>query len=902
MPFAVGDVVAGRYEVQAEIGRRPLGDVYRAREREIGVEVALRVIGPAMLPDENVRQAFVAKVGRAKSFSHPNLVRVFGVYPAGDEVVVAVQWAPGQTLRERIQAQLLTADEARPLVAQAASALTHAHQHGVVLGDMHAATVVLLGQTLKVSNVGIGPALPRKRFLEAVRDVPGYQTLPPELRSGMTCDTRADVYSLAMLVVEMLTGGTDAAAVLAPEALKTVLGRALAVDALVRHTSVDALAHELDAALSGQAPRPRRPTPPIGVPLPPSLPTSVPPPASPPMDKIEDASGPIPRFDDVRPPSQETTRSIDAEELELLKGDQVTRQVPLDEIFPLRVASSETQQFELDEMIVDEAEGGGDDLKLEARPASREEDLKTDQVMLLEPDAARTTEHPRLPPPLNEDEIDTSRVSRADVADLLDKDHDPNLTPLPPPMPSSSMLTPPPPAPPGASAKPPRPSDSLVDSVDAPTKVEVREPKIEISVELPVIEVVTAPPQPEQPSSPQPSSPQPSSPQSASPPTASKPTASKPTASKPTASKPTLPTGTDEPLYGADDDEAPTRTAGPAVPLPPTPAAPTSAAAKKKRNPFAPVPPEEEARTTEHRSPPPRRRKDPFAPVTADAVGNAPKAAIGAQTADGRRKKPPRPTLLVSPIGKKPGVGPIILVALAAFIAAVAVALAISHYMQEQRLEQERREKQRLADQLNVQAEAMKKQQSAARDAGTSPPVATPIVTHPEPTPTVLPRSGACPLGAHLVTGGGKSFCVDLYEYPGGNTIPRTDVTLAEAARICSARGERLCSDSEWERACRGKGNASFPYGHTFDAMRCNTKGTGGEVAPAGTFAGCKSAVGAYDMSGNVAEWTASGAHRGGAAISSAKESRCSASVRNGPESGGVFVGFRCCAEPTAKH
>src|SRR5205807_56160 len=161
---------------------------------------------------------------------------------------------------------------------------------------------------------------------------------------------------------------------------------------------------------------------------------------------------------------------------------------------------------------------------------------------------------------------------------------------------------------------------------------------------------------------------------------------------------------------------------------------------KKRKNPFDPAPPEEEARTTEHKSPPLQRRKrDPFAPVTADALSNMPRPeADAAPAADGRRRKrPPRPTMLVAPLGRKPGVGP---------------------------------------------------------------------------------------------------FCVDLYEYPGGNTMPRTDVAFAEAGRICAARGERLCSDGEWERACRGKGNGNYPYGHNYDAARCNVKGSGGEVAPAGSF------------------------------------------------------------------
>jgi eukaryotic-like serine/threonine-protein kinase len=892
LTFTVGDVVAGRYEVLESLGHRPLGWLYRAREREIGVEVALWAIGADMLPDEAARQAFVGKLGRARSLSHANLVRVFGVYPTAEEVVIAAQWAPGQTLYARVQTKPFTPDEARPVLAQVAAAMTHAHQHGVVLGDVHAATVVLLGAGVKLSNIGLATALPRKRFLESVRDSQGYLRLPPELRSGMTCDTRADVYSLAMLAVEMLTGGVDRTAIKGSDPLKTVLARALSTDAMVRHTSVDALEHELDAALSGQAPRPRRPTPPIGVPI-----------APPGRDRVEDSTGPVPRADEVRPPSQETTRSIDPEELELLKGDQVTRQVPLHELLPLRAASSETQQVPLEEMLVDDVESSYDELTLEQPPppmqapppssSSDEHDLKTDQVHLLEPEAVKTTEHPRLPPPVIEDDIDTQRVTRADVHELVaaeetaaerEEPYDPNATPLPPPMPQSAIMTPGP---------MPTPSQSLADSRDAPTKVEGREPKIEISVELPVIDVVATPP----------------------------------------PSEPKLqPLPKDEPLY--DGDEAPTRAMLPdgaertdddhrphaplpppaaAAPLPPpapsaplavapsapsnvpTPIAP-SPSARRRRNPFEPVPPEEDARTTEHRSPPPRARKNPF-DAAPPARSPAPASAVGSGTLVDKRRPKPRPTILVPPIGKKSTAAPILLVALAAFIAAVGVALAISHYLTEQRLEQERRDKQRLADELNVQAEAMRRQQTAQPDGGVKA-ATPPIVTHPE---TLLPRQGACPLGAHLVSTGGHSFCVDVYEYPGGNTIPRSNISFADAGRICMLRGERLCTEGEWERACRGKGNASYPYGQAFDATRCNTKGTGGEAARGGTFTGCKSAAGAYDMSGNVAEWVSSGAQKGGNAKEGAKESRCSAVTRGAPAAGGSLVGFRCCADPTAK-
>ncbi|HWE27162.1 MAG TPA: protein kinase, partial [Polyangia bacterium] len=529
-------MVAGRYEVLESLGQRPLGWLYRAREREIGVEVALWVMGPTMLPDETTRTAFLGKLSRARALSHPNLVRVFGVYPTADEVVIAAQWAPGQMLYARVQEKRFSLDEARPILTQVARAMTHAHQHAVVLGDVHAATVVLLGSTAKLSNVGIAPALPRKRFLEAVRDTQGYQRLPPELRSGMTLDSRADVYSLAMLTLEMLTGGTDRSALKGPDPLKTVLGRALADDPMVRHTSVDALAHELDAALSGQPPKPRRPTPPIGVPI----------------ARAED-TGPVPKPDDVRPPSQETTRAIDPDELELLRGDQVTRQVPLDELLPLRAASSETQQVPLEEMIIEDDESY-DELTLEQPPPpmapSRHDELKTDQVHRLEPDAAKTTEHPRLPPPVIEDEIDTQRVGRADLHEIIaaqesaaerEEPYDPNATPLPPPLPQSAILTPP---------AMPTPSEALADSKDVPTKAEKRaatsDPKIEISVELPAIDLVAP-----------------------------------------------SPAGNRQPLYDPDDDDAPTRTVlpdglsgapPPSVPLPP----PAQPAPPPKAQPNAP--------------------------------------------------------------------------------------------------------------------------------------------------------------------------------------------------------------------------------------------------------------------------------------------------------------------------
>jgi hypothetical protein len=230
-------------------------------------------------------------------------------------------------------------------------------------------------------------------------------------------------------------------------------------------------------------------------------------------------------------------------------------------------------------------------------------------------------------------------------------------------------------------------------------------------------------------------------------------------------------------------------------------------------------------------------------------------------------------TLSVEPIAVPPRArtSTVLLVIMIALGVATGVSIAVAHHLRSMKLEQERVAKQRLAEELRAAAEQMRAQQAAAASAANNAPAgASPGGTPspglaPSPAGTIAQAAkpnGPCPLGANLVIAGRQRFCVDVYEYPGGKTIPRTSVTSDEAAQLCKMRGERLCSDLEWERACRGKNGASFPYGAAFEPDRCNVRGNWGEIAPAGSFKDCKSASGAYDMSGNVAEWVMSASRR----------------------------------------
>jgi formylglycine-generating enzyme required for sulfatase activity len=152
-------------------------------------------------------------------------------------------------------------------------------------------------------------------------------------------------------------------------------------------------------------------------------------------------------------------------------------------------------------------------------------------------------------------------------------------------------------------------------------------------------------------------------------------------------------------------------------------------------------------------------------------------------------------------------------------------------------------------------------------------------------------------------------YCVDTYEYPNRRgALPTVSVTWSDARKACESKGKRLCTEDEWEKACKGPGNARYPYGSQFDANACNTEDDMGDdraVAASGKFGRCKSGYGIADMSGNVAEWTASPyasnadmTQKGGSFGRPDYAARCAARKNGAPGSRSAEVGFRCCADP----
>jgi formylglycine-generating enzyme required for sulfatase activity len=148
-------------------------------------------------------------------------------------------------------------------------------------------------------------------------------------------------------------------------------------------------------------------------------------------------------------------------------------------------------------------------------------------------------------------------------------------------------------------------------------------------------------------------------------------------------------------------------------------------------------------------------------------------------------------------------------------------------------------------------------------------------------------------------------FWIDRYEYPnvaGAPPLVRVDWKAAED--LCARAGKRLCSEAEWQRACAGGEARAYPYGAKYRAEICVVGAKTETPQAAGSHPQCTTSAGIADLSGNVAEWTASSVRtgapqkvvRGGSWQQSGSQVSCQARDYFLPGQGGAsHIGFRCC-------
>jgi serine/threonine protein kinase/formylglycine-generating enzyme required for sulfatase activity len=152
------------------------------------------------------------------------------------------------------------------------------------------------------------------------------------------------------------------------------------------------------------------------------------------------------------------------------------------------------------------------------------------------------------------------------------------------------------------------------------------------------------------------------------------------------------------------------------------------------------------------------------------------------------------------------------------------------------------------------------------------------------------------------------AYCIDYYEFPNGRgRVPQLAVSFKAAQQACKKKNKRLCTENEWEKACKGPSGSRFPYGNQWDPSACATEDDEGnkrEASKSGEFKRCRSGYNVFDMSGNAAEWTASeygqGGYvvKGGSADRPGYDGRCAARKKKKVADADALLGFRCCSDP----
>ena len=198
-----------RYQIEGRLGSGGMAVVYRARDLMLERTVAVKILREDYSSDQAFRERFHQEAKAAANLSHPSIVTIHDFGLDAGRLFIVMEYIPGTDLKTILQSRgRFNTDEALPLVIQAAAGIGYAHRAGLVHCDVKPQNMLVTpDQRLKVTDFGIARALASIHPEEQSSVVWGSpQYFAPEQAAGMAPSPASDVYSLGIILYEMLTG------------------------------------------------------------------------------------------------------------------------------------------------------------------------------------------------------------------------------------------------------------------------------------------------------------------------------------------------------------------------------------------------------------------------------------------------------------------------------------------------------------------------------------------------------------------------------------------------------------------------------------------------------------------------------------------------------------------------
>ena len=203
-----GQKINDRYEIVKTIGEGCMANVYLANDIILNRKVAVKVLRGDLAGDEKFIRRFQREALSVSNLSHPNIVEVYDVGEEDGNHYIVMEYIEGSTLKKLIQKRgALTLPEVRDIMLQLTDGLAHAHDAYIIHRDIKPQNIMILDNGLvKITDFGIAVAMNATQLTQTNSVMGSVHYLPPEQANGKAATIKSDIYSLGILMFELLTG------------------------------------------------------------------------------------------------------------------------------------------------------------------------------------------------------------------------------------------------------------------------------------------------------------------------------------------------------------------------------------------------------------------------------------------------------------------------------------------------------------------------------------------------------------------------------------------------------------------------------------------------------------------------------------------------------------------------